>query len=70
MNEPAIMWSMVFESHFCTGLTPKDGVEFLKLAPQIPITTDIQIFKLSEANEALESLRNGKIQGAAVLLME
>jgi propanol-preferring alcohol dehydrogenase len=51
------------------NLTRKDGVEFLKLAPQIPVKTDTQTFKLSGANEALESLRRGKIQGAAALVM-
>ena len=51
------------------NLTRKDGVEFLKLAPQIPVKTDTQTFKLSGANESLESLRRGKIQGAAALVM-
>jgi alcohol dehydrogenase, propanol-preferring len=49
------------------NLTRRDGEEFLALAPKIPIQTQVEAFPLSAANEALESLRSGKIQGAAVL---
>jgi propanol-preferring alcohol dehydrogenase len=51
------------------NLTRKDGEEFLALAPQIPVRTEIQTFPLSEANEALARLRSGRIHGAAVLVM-
>lgn len=51
------------------NLTRKDGKEFLQLAPQIPVKTEIQIFRLNQANEALDSLRKGTIHGAAVLVM-
>jgi propanol-preferring alcohol dehydrogenase len=51
------------------NLTRKDGLEFLKLADEIPIRTEITEFPLLRANEAIENLRNGKIQGAAVLVM-
>jgi propanol-preferring alcohol dehydrogenase len=37
------------------------------LAPKIPIQTQVEVFPLSAANEALDSLRSGQIQGAAVL---
>ena len=50
------------------NLTRQDGEEFLALAPQIPIQTQVSSFPLIQANEALESLRSGKIKGAAVLL--
>jgi propanol-preferring alcohol dehydrogenase len=49
------------------NLTRRDGEEFLALAPQIPIQTEVTSFPLSAANEALAALRSGKIQGAAVL---
>lgn len=49
------------------NLTHADGIEFLKLAPTIPIRTEVEIFKLAEANEALSRLRQGEIRGAAVL---
>jgi propanol-preferring alcohol dehydrogenase len=52
------------------NLTRKDGIEFLKLTSQVPINTQTQIFSLDRANEALNDLRDGKIKGAAVLVME
>ena len=51
------------------NLTRQDGEEFLRMAPEIPIKTEIQTFPLCEANEALNNLRNGKVRGAAVLTM-
>lgn len=51
------------------NLTRKDGEEFLKLAPRIPVQTEIKKYHLVQANEALNDLRNGRLQGAAVLVM-
>jgi propanol-preferring alcohol dehydrogenase len=51
------------------NLTRNDGLEFLALAPQIPIHTEIRRFPLADANEALRQLRHGEFQGAAVLTM-
>lgn len=47
--------------------TRQDGREFLKLAAEVPIRTQIEIFPLNEANRALNSLKNDAIRGAAVL---
>ena len=52
------------------NLTRQDGEEFLALAPQIPIRTQVEAFPLTAANEALEALRQGKVHGAAVLVMD
>lgn len=49
------------------NLTRRDGEEFLALAPRIPIQTQVKVFPLQQANEALRALRQGQIQGAAVL---
>jgi propanol-preferring alcohol dehydrogenase len=49
------------------NITRKDVAEFLPLAAEIPIVLEIQEFRLEEANEALILLKQGKIQGAAVL---
>jgi propanol-preferring alcohol dehydrogenase len=50
------------------NLTRRDGEEFLVLAPQVPVRTEVERFPLKEANEALARLRTGRIRGAAVLL--
>ncbi len=51
------------------NLTRQDGEEFLTLAPQVPIRTEVNPFPLTQANEALDALRSGKIEGSAVLVM-
>lgn len=50
------------------NLTRRDAEEFLALAPQVPIETHVTTFPLTEANEALCRLRDGKLTGAAVLI--
>ena len=50
------------------NLTWRDGLEFLALAPRIPVRTTVTTFALAEANEALDRLRSGRIVGAAVLV--
>ena len=52
------------------NVTRKDAQDFLPLAADIPIIPEVQEFKLEEANEALILLKQGKIQGAAVLRMD
>ncbi len=49
------------------NLTRRDGEEFLALAPQVPVTTQVTSYPLEAANEALADLRSGRLQGAAVL---
>jgi propanol-preferring alcohol dehydrogenase len=49
------------------NLTRLDGEEFLALAPQVPVRTEIEVFALEDANEALARIRNGDMRGAAVL---
>jgi propanol-preferring alcohol dehydrogenase len=51
------------------NLTRRDGEEFLALAPKVPVKTTVETFPLERANEALERLREGRINGAAVLVM-
>ena len=50
------------------NLTRRDGEEFLPLAAQIPVETTVHSYPLQQANEALEDLRHGRFNGAAVLL--
>ncbi|HEX4690556.1 MAG TPA: zinc-dependent alcohol dehydrogenase family protein [Solirubrobacteraceae bacterium] len=49
------------------NLTRADGVEFLALAPQVPVRTRVTTYPLEAANEALADLRAGRFSGAAVL---
>ncbi|MGF1640494.1 MAG: zinc-dependent alcohol dehydrogenase family protein [Rhodospirillales bacterium] len=50
------------------NLTREDGEAFLRLAPEVPVRTEIETFALDEANEALRRLRAGELTGAAVLI--
>jgi propanol-preferring alcohol dehydrogenase len=50
------------------NLTRSDAEEFLALAPQVPVRTEVHTFPLEQANEALACLREGRLRGAAVLL--
>jgi alcohol dehydrogenase, propanol-preferring len=52
------------------NLTRRDGEEFLEIAPKAGIRTEIEKFRLEEANLALARLRSGQIRGAAVLVIE
>jgi propanol-preferring alcohol dehydrogenase len=47
--------------------TRQDGEDFLRIAAEIPIHTEVREFALEEANEALNALKNDAIRGAAVL---
>jgi len=50
------------------NLTRQDGLDFLKLAPEIGIVTKTTTYPLEQANEALADLRAGRFEGAAVLV--
>ena len=49
------------------NLTRQDGKEFIALAPQVPVKTEVTVYPLEQANEALDDLRAGRFRGAAVL---
>jgi propanol-preferring alcohol dehydrogenase len=51
-----------------SNLTRKDGEEFMALAPEVPVRTEVQTYPLEQANQALDDLRYGRLQGAAVLV--
>jgi len=50
------------------NLTRRDGEEFLRIAPRVPVKTTVEPIDLEHANEALQRLREGRITGAAVLV--
>ncbi len=69
---PSFPYELLWEERMIrsvANLTRKDGHEFLALASQVPVKTETTLFQLHQANEALAALRNGKINGAAVLVM-
>jgi alcohol dehydrogenase, propanol-preferring len=52
------------------NLTRQDGLDFLAIAPEVPVRTEVVPFPLEEANEALDALRGGHVRGAAVLVVD
>jgi propanol-preferring alcohol dehydrogenase len=53
--------------HSVANSTRKDAVDFLKLAGEISIKTEYEVFSLEEANRALQMVKAGKIRGAGVI---
>lgn len=49
------------------NLTRKDAIEFLEIAPLVPVKTSVCLYPLEAANQALADLRCGRLTGAAVL---
>ncbi|MCP3136417.1 zinc-dependent alcohol dehydrogenase family protein [Pyxidicoccus xibeiensis] len=67
---PAFPYSLLWEERVVrsvANLTRADALDFLALAPSVPVRTEVQVFPLSAANEALAALREGHVRGAAVL---
>jgi propanol-preferring alcohol dehydrogenase len=63
----ALLWE---ERHLLSvaNLTRADAREFLAIAPQAGVKTQVRRYPLTAANEALADLREGRLQGAAVLV--
>ncbi|HYA65031.1 MAG TPA: zinc-dependent alcohol dehydrogenase family protein [Candidatus Sulfotelmatobacter sp.] len=67
---PSFPYDLLYQERMIRSVannTRRDGEEFLALAAEIPIRTRVQVFPLSEANRALNALKNDAIPGAAVL---
>ncbi|MDE3077895.1 MAG: zinc-dependent alcohol dehydrogenase family protein [Chloroflexota bacterium] len=70
---PSFPYELLWEERVVrsvANLTRQDGEEFLSLAPRVPIRVQVQSFPLMQANEALQALRNGRVNGSAVLLTD
>jgi propanol-preferring alcohol dehydrogenase len=68
---PSFPYSILWEERqlvSVANLTRRDGVEFLRLAPQLGVETTTRIYRLKDANTALADLRAGAFDGAAVLV--
>jgi alcohol dehydrogenase, propanol-preferring len=67
---PSFPYELLWEERLIrsvANLTRQDAEEFLELAPQVPVRTEIEVYALAEANEVLARLRGGQVRGAAVL---
>jgi propanol-preferring alcohol dehydrogenase len=67
---PSFPYELLWEERLVrsvANLTRQDAEEFLALAPQVPVRTEVETFALARANDALEHLRSGSVRGAAVL---
>ena len=68
---PAFPYRLLWEERqlvSVANLTRQDGLDFLRLAPEIGIVTQTTGYGLQQANQALADLRAGRFEGAAVLL--
>src|SRR6266566_150241 len=67
---PSFSYDLLYQERVIRSVannTRQDGIDFLRIAVEIPIRTQVQVFSLSEANRALNALKNDAISGAAVL---
>jgi propanol-preferring alcohol dehydrogenase len=67
---PSFPYELLWEERVLgsvANLTRRDGEEFLRVAPEVPVRTEVEIHPLAEANAALDSIRSGELRGAAVL---
>ena len=67
---PAFAYSLLWgERSVCSiaNLTRRDGEEFFSIAPRARVKTEVEIFPLEAANEAIQRVREGKVRGAVVL---
>jgi propanol-preferring alcohol dehydrogenase len=52
------------------NLTREDGRRLLALAPEVPVRTEVSLYPLARTGDALDDLRAGRIQGAAVITLD
>jgi alcohol dehydrogenase, propanol-preferring len=67
---PSFPYELLWEERMVrsvANLTREDGHEFLRIAPQVPVRTEIDVLPLAQANGALERLRRGEVRGSLVL---
>jgi len=67
---PALDYSLLYQERIVRSVannTRADGEDFLRVAAEIPIHTEVQRFPLREANRALAALKHDRVRGAAVL---
>lgn len=68
---PAFPYDILWEERVVrsvANLTRADGEAFLRVAPDVPVRTAVTLYPLERANDALDDLRHGRFEGAAVLV--
>jgi len=68
---PAFPYRLLWEErqlYSVANLTRQDGLDFLRLAPEVGVVTTVHRYPLRQANAALDDLRAGRFDGAAVLV--
>lgn len=69
---PSFGYNLLWEERVIrsvANLMRRDGEGLMEIAPKVPVKTRVTTFPLSLANKAMDSLRDGKLNGAAVLIM-
>ncbi len=67
---PAMDYNLLYQERVVRSVannTRQDGEGFLRVAAEIPIRTEVQVFPLAEANRALNALKDDRVRGAAVI---
>ncbi len=70
---PSFPYSILWEERVLrsvANLTRRDGEEFLALAPMVPVKTEVHPYPLEKAGDALDDLRAGRFDGAAVIVVD
>jgi propanol-preferring alcohol dehydrogenase len=70
---PSFAYDLLWEERVIrsvANLTRQDGLEFLEMIARHPVETRVNVYPLADANQALDDLRAGRLQGAAVLVMD
>jgi alcohol dehydrogenase, propanol-preferring len=68
---PSLDYELLYEERVIRSVannTRQDGHDFLRIAAEIPIRSQVQLFPMRDANQALNKLKNDAINGAAVLV--
>lgn len=70
---PSFSYDLLYEERqmlSTANSTPQDVEETIKLATEIPLKAEVEIYKLEDANFALQKMKNSQIQGSAVLVID
>jgi alcohol dehydrogenase, propanol-preferring len=67
---PSFLYDLLYQERSIRSVannTRQDGEDFLRVAAEIPVKTQVQVYPLEEANRALNDLKSDRVNGAAVL---